>query len=159
MDVEQITKSSIEYLHKIDLRGLPDWRVGEPFNVTHLAHGEYNLNLLLQQGERSWVLRVNFGTQIGREDQILYEYRTLKLLEQTGVTPRPFFVDDSRDLFPFGVLLMEYLTGESLDYAHDLENAARLFVRIHSHPVPEEDNHLIREERPLSMMFEECTSL
>jgi aminoglycoside phosphotransferase (APT) family kinase protein len=159
MDVEQITKSSIEYLHKIDLCGLPDWRVGEPFNVTHLAHGEYNVNLLLQQGERSWVLRVNFGTQIGREDQILYEYRTLKLLEQTSVTPRPFFVDDSREYLPFGVMIMEYLPGEALDYTRDLGDAARLFARIHSHTVPDTDNHLIREERPLSMMFEECTSL
>jgi aminoglycoside phosphotransferase (APT) family kinase protein len=105
------------------------------------------------------VLRVNVGTQIGRDDQILYEYRTLMLLEPTGVTPRPIHVDDSRSRLPYGVLLMEYLPGEPLDYRRDLDGAARLLARIHSQPVAEEKNHLIDEKRPLSMTYEECSRL
>jgi len=159
MDVKQIIGSTIEYLQNVDLRDVPGWHTGEPFSVTHLAQGEYNLNLLLLQGKRKWVLRVNFGTQIARKDQILYEFRTLKLLEPTGVTPRTFYVDGSRELFPYGVLIMEYLPGEVLDYGRDLERAAHLFARIHSHPVSEKDNHLIREDRPLSMTVEECKKL
>jgi aminoglycoside phosphotransferase (APT) family kinase protein len=159
MDVEQIVECSVDYLKRVDLWGIAGWRAGDPFKVSHLAHGEYNINLLLQQGRQAWVFRVNIGTQIGREDQILYEYRTLRLLEQTGLTPRPFYVDDTRQHLPFGILIMEYLPGEALDYTRDLESAARLFARIHSHHVPAEANHLIQEKRPLSMMVEECTRL
>lgn len=96
------------------------------------------------------------GTQIDREDQILYEYHALRLLETTGVTPRPFYVDDSREHLDYGVLLMEYLPGAALDYRRDLEAAARLFARIHAQPVAPEDNHLTREEHPLSMTYDEC---
>jgi aminoglycoside phosphotransferase (APT) family kinase protein len=56
-------------------------------------------------------------------------------------------------------MLMEYLPGEPLDYGCDLQAAARLFARIHAQPVSEELNHLIREERPLSMTFDECSRL
>jgi len=120
---------------------------------------EYNMNYLVRQGDGAWVLRVNVGTQIGRDDQILYEYRALKLLESTGVTPRPFYIDDSREQLAYGVLLMQYLPGEPLDYRRDLEATARLFARIHSQPVAPEENHLIREERPLIMTYEECSRL
>ena len=107
----------------------------------------------------AWVFRVNIGTQIQRDDQILYEYRALRLLENTGVTPRPFYVDDSREHLDYGVLLMEYLPGGKLDYRRDLEAAARLFARVHSAPVPADDNPLIREDRPLTMTYEECARL
>jgi aminoglycoside phosphotransferase (APT) family kinase protein len=159
MEIERIIESSVSYLQNADLREVPGWQMGEPFEVSHLAHGEYNINLLVQQDRQKWVWRVNIGTQIDREDQILYEYRTLKLLEQTGVTPRAFFVDDSREVIPFGVLIMEYVPGVVLDYHRDLGHAARLLATIHSHQVLKENNHLIREERPLSMMFEECRGL
>jgi aminoglycoside phosphotransferase (APT) family kinase protein len=128
-------------------------------DVVPLAQGEYNMNYLVRQGDTAWVLRVNVGTQIDRDDQVLYEYRALRLLETTGVTPRPFYVDDSREHLGYGVLLMEYLPGEPLDYRRDLEAAARLFSRIHSQPVAPEQNHLIREECPLSMAYEECSRL
>jgi aminoglycoside phosphotransferase (APT) family kinase protein len=55
--------------------------------------------------------------------------------------------------------MMEYLPGEKLDYRHDLQDAARLFARIHAQPVDPAQNHLIREERPLSMTLEECSRL
>jgi len=148
-----------DYLARADLSGVLGWRPDETFCVALLAQGEYNMNYLVRQGERAWVLRVNVGTQIGRADQILYEYRALRLLEPTGVTPRPFYVDDSRERLEYDVLLMEYLPGEALDYRRDLEAAARLFARIHSQPVAPEENHLIREERPLSMTYEECSRL
>jgi aminoglycoside phosphotransferase (APT) family kinase protein len=117
------------------------------------------VNYQVRQGDRAWVFRVNVGTQIDRDDQILYEYRALKLLETTGVTPRPFYVDDSRERLGYGVLLMEHLPGEPLDYRRDLQAAARLFARVHTQPVAPEENHLIREERPLSMTYEECSRL
>ena len=50
---------------------------GRSFTVAPLAQGEYNLNYLLQSPETTLVFRVNIGTQIGRDDQIVYEYKTL----------------------------------------------------------------------------------
>jgi len=154
----------MSYLQQADLRDIPGWQPRNPFIVETLAQGEYNMNYLARQGDETWVFRINVGTQIDRDDQILYEYRALKLLEPTGVTPRPFYVDDARGIagrehLEHGVLLMEYLPGEPLDYWRDLKAAARLFARIHSQPVEPEDNHLIHEERPLSMTYEECSRL
>jgi len=149
----------VAYLTQAQLGDVPGWRPGESFSVKPLAQGEYNLNYTVHQGGRAWVFRVNVGTQIDRDDQILYEYCTLRLLQATGVTPRPYYVDDSRKWLEHGVLLMEYLPGEQLDYRRDLEAAARLFACTHSHPVEAEDNHLIHEQRPLSMTYEESLRL
>ncbi len=149
----------MSYLQQADLRGVPGWQPRAPFTVEALAQGEYNMNYLVHQNDETWAFRINVGTQIERDDQILYEYRALKLLEPTGVTPRPFYVDDSRKHLDNGVLLMEYLPGEALHYRRDLQTAARLFARIHSQPVEPGDNHLIHEQRPLSMTYEECSRL
>jgi aminoglycoside phosphotransferase (APT) family kinase protein len=129
------------------------------FEVLPLAQGEYNLNFMLRSGAQRLVFRVNIGSQIGRDDQILYEFKALQILRHSGVTPRPHFVDDSRSFFDRGILIMDYLAGEPLDYTRDLEAAARLFARLHQTPVPASENHLIREERPLSLIFDECARL
>jgi aminoglycoside phosphotransferase (APT) family kinase protein len=159
MNLQELLPYAIDYLVQANLTAVTGWHPSEPFVVEPLAQGEYNMNYLVRQAGRQWVFRINIGTQIDRDDQILYEYRALRLLESTGVTPRPFYVDDDRDLLEYGVLLMEYLPGESLDYRRDLEAAARLFARVHSQPVDPKDNHLIHEERPLSMTYEECSRL
>ena len=54
---------------------------------------------------------------------------------------------------------MEYLPGQSMDYRRDLWDAAGLFATIHQIDVPEEQNHLIREEAPLTLIYEECAGL
>jgi aminoglycoside phosphotransferase (APT) family kinase protein len=184
---------------------------GRNFRVEPLAQGEYNLNYLLIDPPARLVFRVNLGSQIEREDQILYEYRALELLKESGATPVPHFVDDrghveisgrtvegkippgpplrkgggaakadkdgahapqggiptdaplrngkdGREL-DRGILIMEYLPGGPLDYRREREEAARLFARIHRIQVPEQRNHLIREEAPLSIIFEECERL
>ena len=129
------------------------------FTVSPLAQGEYNLNYLIASDAIKLVFRVNIGTQINRDDQIVYEYRTLDLLKQSGVTPRPLFVDDTRQSLDRGILVMEYLPGEALDYDRDLEQAAGLFAAIHQIDVPPGKNHLIREDAPLSLISEECAGL
>lgn len=159
MDLTQCYPQVVEYLTKTDLSALPGWRSGGGMQVAPLAQGEYNLNFLIQQGAQRWVFRVNIGTQIGRDNQVSYEYRALKLLEGTGVTPRAYYLDDSRSRLPMGVLAMEYLPGEALDYSRDLVAAAGVFARIHSHVIDPAQNHLIFEENPLSMTFEECSRM
>ena len=146
------------YLSGHDWRDVPRMH-GRSFEVSPLAQGEYNLNYLITAGDLRLVFRVNIGTQINRKDQVVYEYKTLRLLEGSGVTPRPFFVDDSRRFFDQGILIMEFLPGEPLDYRCDTASAAALFARIHQTEVPEADNHLIRETAPLSLIYEECAGL
>ena len=146
------------YLDKHDWNEIPTMR-GRKFTVDPLAQGEYNLNYLISSGSVQLVFRVNIGTQINRDDQILYEYRALDLLKQSGVTPVPYFVDDTRQFFDRGILIMEYLPGETLDYNRDLSPAARLFAGIHQVRVPPEKNHLIREDAPLSLIYQECAGL
>jgi aminoglycoside phosphotransferase (APT) family kinase protein len=146
------------YLTDTDWSGVPVM-AGRTFRVEPLARGEYNLNYRLIGDALQLVLRVNIGTQIGRDDQILYEYRALKLLEDSGCTPRPYFVDDSRRHLPRGVCIMEYLPGRPLDYRGDLNAAARLFAAVHRVPVPEAQNPLIREKAPLSLIYDECAGL
>lgn len=123
-----------------------------------LAQGEYNLNYQVRQNGQDWGLRVNMRSQIQREDQIVYEYNALCLLAASGVLPRAYFVDDSRAHFPYGVLGMEYLSGEALADRRDLEAAAQLFARVHSVRVAGE-NPLIHEAHPLTMTYEECVRL
>ena len=155
MDTQEI----VAYLQAADLSAVPGWNDAELFIVIPLAQGEYNLNYRVCQAKRQWVFRINLGTQIRREDQILYEYRALCMLAGTGVTPKPYFVDDTRRWLPNGVLMMEYLPGEPLDYRRDLEAAGRLFARIHTHSAGLDRGHLIIEQRPLSMTWEECARL
>ncbi len=147
------------YLQSVDFSDVPGWEVGRDFEILPLAQGEYNVNYRLRQGEREWVFRVNLDTQIGRDDQIVYEYEALRLLAEIGMTPKPYFVDDTRQNFPHGVLLMEYLVGEPLAYRRDLEAVAQLFARIHEGSHHFGPHHLIVEEHPLSMTYEECTRL
>jgi len=146
------------YLNAMDWRDVPAMQ-DRRFTVAPLAQGEYNLNFLISSDDIRLVFRVNIGTQINREDQIVYEYRALNLLKDSGVTPRPHFADDSRRLFDRGILIMEYLPGEPLDYARDLQQAARLLAAVHQVDVPEENNHLIREDAPLSLIYDECSGL
>lgn len=146
------------YLSERDWRDVPCMR-GRSFAVSPLAHGEYNLNYRITAGDLELVFRINVGTQIQRKDQILYEYKALRLLAGSGAAPRPYYVDDSRQFFETGILIMEFLPGEPLDYRRDTASAAELFARIHQTAVPEADNHLIRETAPLSLIWQECAGL
>ena len=128
-------------------------------SVTPLAQGEYNINYLLSGPTSKAVFRINIASQINRADQILYEYKALQLLRHSGVTPQPYHVDDSKELIDKGILIMEYLPGRMLDYTTDIAAAAKVFSTIHQVQVAPEDNHLIREEQPLTLIFDECSGL
>jgi aminoglycoside phosphotransferase (APT) family kinase protein len=146
------------YLAARDWSGVPTM-AGRTFAVAPLAGGEYNLNYLLCAGDEKRVFRVNIGTQIARDDQIVYEFKALQLLAGSGVTPQPYFVDDSRQTIPHGVSIMEYLPGRPLVYATDRDQAAALLARIHQVPVVPAANHLIREDAPLDLIYRECAGL
>lgn len=114
--------------------------------VNFLAQGEYNKNYTVSEGNRRYVFRINTGSQLNLDNQIEYEYRAIKKLEKSGVTPTAHFYDDSRNFFEEGVLMMNFLEGRPLDYSCDLNTAAEIFSRIHSLDSSDFSDHLIEEK-------------
>ena len=161
LSIQTFLPQTVAYLLSARPSTIPGWDPEQDFTVEPLAQGEYNMNFLVRQGGSTWVLRINTGSQIGlsNAEQIAYEYKTLELLTPADMAPAPYFLDNSHRFLPYGVLGMAYLPGERLDYRRDLTAAARLMARYHQLAVPHEQNHLIREEHPLSLTFERCTRM
>jgi aminoglycoside phosphotransferase (APT) family kinase protein len=131
--------------------------VSPPFRVSFLAAGEYNANYLIESGAREYVLRINHGSQLGLgDDQIAYEYQVLTALADSGVTPKPLACHPRPDPLGGGVLLMEFIFGEPLDYCRDLEKAAHVFARIHTVSVPDS---LIVQADPVTAIAQESHGL
>lgn len=137
--------------------GIPE---GVEVRYEPLAQGEYNINYQFRHPEtgKQMVLRVNTGSQMHLENQIGYEYQALKLLEGSGRTPFPFYVDGSRRHLDYGVMVMEFLEGRALNYGTDLKLAAECLADIHSVPVSGAGN-LICSEHPLQMILDECKEM
>ena len=137
--------------------GLPD-QVTEEYRM--LAQGEYNRNYLFTHPVtgRKLVLRVNCGSQMHLEHQIQYEYETLKLLWQSGRTPRPFYADGSLEKIPHGIMVMEFLPGHAMDYRTELSFGAECLADIHSVRVGS-GSHLVRPEDPLEAILTECEAM
>ncbi|QRN83270.1 aminoglycoside phosphotransferase family protein [Chloroflexota bacterium] len=161
LSIQEFLPQAIRYLQEAQPEGIPDWGADQPFEVSPLAQGEYNLNFLVRQGKTQWVLRVNSRSEIGlsNAEQISYEYQTLKLLAPINVAPQPYFVDASLTHLPHGVLGMAYCSGDFLVYQRDLVPAARLMARYHQLAVPEAQNHLRREEYPLTQTYNHCRQM
>jgi aminoglycoside phosphotransferase (APT) family kinase protein len=123
-----------------------------------LAQGEYNINYLINDEEEKYVLRINLGSQMHLDDQIGYEFSALQALAPSGVTPRPFYLDNSKEKIDYGLLMMEYLSGRVLDYQKDSKDAAKVFAKIHKLDSSKAEN-LIKEEKPLTAIWNECDTL
>ena len=161
LSIHSFLPQARDYLLQAQPSGVPGWSSGADFDIQPLGQGEYNMNFLVWQGQTAWVLRVNSGSQIALtlSEQITYEYKTLQLLAPANVAPQPYFLDASLDFLPYGVLGMSYVPGEKLDYRRDLADAARLMARYHQIEVPDVDNHLIREEQPLTLTYQRCLKM
>jgi aminoglycoside phosphotransferase (APT) family kinase protein len=124
-----------------------------PEKIEFLAAGEYNANYLLTVEGIPYVLRINQGSQLGLSNQIEYEFRVLKALEESGVTPRAFYYQLAPDELEGGVLLMQYLPGKPLDYVKDMDKAAYIFARVHSVQLPQ---GLVEQLNPVQDILREC---
>lgn len=123
-----------------------DLNMGNAFDVKFLAQGEYNVNFIIEDISSKYVFRVNTGSQLELENQIKYEYEAIKSLEISGVTPGAYYLDDSKEYFDYGILIMEFLKGRPLEYHRDLEKAANIFSRIHGINTDNINNNFIIEE-------------
>ena len=70
-------------------------------NIKLLGAGEYNINFTFDEGDLKKVLRINMKSQMNLENQIEYEYETLQLLKDSGVTPKPYDVVTETNLLPY----------------------------------------------------------
>ena len=126
-------------------------------NIKLLGAGEYNINFTFDDGDLKKVLRINMKSQMNLENQIEYEYETLQLLKDSGVTPKPYDLVTQTNLLPYKYLTMEFLKGRPLNYQIDMYIAAYLLSKVHNTPYG--DNNLINAANPFQLMFDECKQM
>ena len=126
-------------------------------NIKLLGAGEYNINFTFDEGDLKKVLRINMKSQMNLENQIEYEYETLQLLKDSGVTPKPYDVVTETNLLPYKYLTMEFLKGRPLNYKTDMEIGAYLLSTVHN--VKYRENNLINASNPFQLMFDECKQM
>ena len=126
-------------------------------NIKLLGAGEYNINFTFDEGDLKKVLRINMKSQMNLENQIEYEYETLQLLKDSGVTPKPYDVVTETNLLPYKYLTMEFLNGRPLNYKIDMEIGAYLLSTVHNTKYGE--NNLINASNPFQLMFDECKQM
>ncbi|WP_028307738.1 aminoglycoside phosphotransferase family protein [Desulfitibacter alkalitolerans] len=161
MLAEQLLSRVREYVNKSSLKQHLGIEPKEEVRVDYLAQGEYNLNYIIEtDASRKFVFRVNTGSQMQLQNQIKYEFQALNLLKNSSVTPRPYYLDDSMKSLPYGILIMEFLPGEPLDYRYDLDKAAGTFAVIHGLEFSELDtNFLVKEPGPFTGIYNEASRL
>ena len=126
-----------------------------------LQQGEHNANFTFHHPSTGakLVLRVNYSSQMGLDDQIGYEYRALEYLQPSGRVPRPRFLDDSKQLYGHGALVMDFRAGEWLDYEvpRHMQEAAAMLADIHAVPV-DDSCPLQRPCDPLHAQIDTCAT-
>ena len=126
-------------------------------NIKLLGAGEYNINFTFDEGDLKKVLRINMKSQMNLENQIEYEYETLQLLKDSGVTPKTYDLVTKTNLLPYKYLTMEFLKGRPLNYKTDMHIAAYLLSKVHNTLYG--DNNLINATNPFQLMFDECKQM
>lgn len=138
--------------------GLPD-QVTEEYIL--LAQGEYNINYKFTHPVtgKAYLLRINCGSQMHLEKQSTYEFGALKHVLSSKRTPDVVYLDDSKTLLSYGVMVMEFLPGTALDYTREkqLKLAAQTLADIHSVSARFEKGFQPETpKQPLLAMMEEC---
>ena len=137
--------------------GLPE-HIEEEYEM--LVAGEYNVNLsfIHPVTGKKLVLRINQGSQMHLDNQIEYEANTLHLLQNSGRTPKLYYVDGSKKYLDKGILVMDYLPGVALDYTKDLNKAVDILVDIHRQSLPE-NTGLIEAGAGFNFVLDECEEM
>lgn len=149
-----------DYLEQSSLKDVLEIPKEERVVCKELAQGEYNINYVFQHPvtKKKMVLRVNTGSQMHLFNQIQYEFDALEFLKESGRTPRPFYVDASKKLLDYGVMVMEFLEGRSLNYKTDLSLGAECLADIHSLPILGHKGFL-SPPNPLQAILDECHTM
>lgn len=123
-----------------------------------LGAGQYNINFLYNHSQdEKRILRLNMASQMNLVRQMHYEYETLKMLENSGVTPKVYYLNEKPKIIRYNYLTMEFLPGRELCYDKDMEIAAYLLSQIHKQPF--KNGVLIEASQPFKLMYEECQAM
>jgi thiamine kinase-like enzyme len=121
-----------KYLKKLppSLLGVPDT---DSVEIIDMLPGSYNLNFHVRVHKKEFIFRINIEPQSGLPNQIVYEFRILKFLQNHYIAPEPYHFDDSRQCFDHDILIEEYLEGPYLTLGQkDLNKVVNLLARLHS---------------------------
>lgn len=145
--------------NSVELRESLGIAAGAALEACPLGQGEHNANFTFSNpsnGQRL-VLRINYASQLGLEKQSSYEFAALRALQPSGRAPKGLFLDDSRSVIDNGVIVMEYVDGEWLDFGRkeDLAAAAHMLADVHA-VRPSEQCGLLRANDPLRDQLESC---
>lgn len=149
-----------EYIQTKEFKERLDIPYSEKIECRLLAQGEYNVNYLFVHpvSKKKLILRVNTSSQMHLDDQIGYEYRALRLLEDSGRTPKALYVDGSKEKLHVGIMVMEFLEGHALNYRREMDFAAQCLADIHSVPLTGNEGLMIYEN-PLQAILDECNEM
>jgi len=149
-----------KYCQKKEFRSALGIQESAEITLELFAQGEYNKNYIFQNPDSNekYLLRVNTGSQMHLENQIEYEFQALKLLEESGRTPKAYYVDGSKKELPYGILVMEYLPGSVMDYETDIYIGAEILADIHSISI-DKNSSLIHSKNPCREILDECDQM
>jgi 2-phospho-L-lactate guanylyltransferase len=122
----------VSYLKELppNLLGL---RKSDPIEILEMTPGSYNLNYHVKVDQKEFIFRINIEPQSGLSNQIEYEFRVLKFLENHDLAPKAYHFDTSLQHFDFGILIEAYLEGPHLTLEkEDLSKVVDLLARLHS---------------------------
>jgi thiamine kinase-like enzyme len=120
-----------KYLKELppSLLGVPDT---DSVEILDMLPGSYNLNFRVRIHQKEFIFRINIEPQSGLSNQIEYEFRILKFLQNYRIAPKAYHFDISRQWFDYGVLIEEYLEGPYLTLEmKDVWNVVDLLAKLH----------------------------
>ena len=94
------------------LKELPPFLLGlseiDSVEILDMLPGSYNLNYRVRMHPKEFIFRINIEPQSGLPNQIEYEFKVLKFLQNQRIAPAAYHFDESRQCFDYGVLIEEY---------------------------------------------------
>jgi len=108
-------------------------------SVKLIGTGANNSNFLVIANKKKFTFRLNM--LINSRTKTRSEFRSLKLIENLGIAPKAWILDDSRKIFDSDFTILDYIEGKSLNqkkYVIDsklIRGVVKLMVKLHSMPL------------------------
>jgi thiamine kinase-like enzyme len=111
----------------------------EEVEVLCMFAGAYNLNYHVRIGEKEVNFRINIEQQSGLGDQIDYEFMALSYLDGHEIAPKAYYLDSSKRVFNFDILIEEFLDGPLLTFCpQEVPEIAAVLAKLHSLEPPKD---------------------
>jgi thiamine kinase-like enzyme len=129
----------------------------ERVEVLSMFAGAYNLNYHVRIGDKDINFRINIEQQSGLGDQIEYEFMALRYLDGHEIAPKAFYLDSSKKVFNFDILIEEFLNGPLLAFSpEEIPEIAAVLAKLHS-LAPPKSYHWLSWDDPLAYNYQQVT--